>query len=57
MEKKIIPFNKPHLTGKELTYIQEAVEKYGKISGNGIFTQKCQSFFEERWGFKKCVFL
>ena len=39
----MIPFNKPYLTGKETQYIEEAV-KSGKISGNGIFTQKCQHF-------------
>ena len=27
----------------------------GKISGNGVFTKKCQSFFETRYGFKKCL--
>jgi len=50
-----IPFNKPHLTGKELDYIKEAVEVNGHISGNGLFTQKCQSFFAKRYGFKKCL--
>ncbi len=50
----MIPFNKPHLTGKETTYIQEAVES-GKLSGNGIFTKKCQEFFETTYGFKKCL--
>jgi dTDP-4-amino-4,6-dideoxygalactose transaminase len=50
----MIPFNKPYLTGKETQYIEEAV-KSGKISGNGIFTQKCQRFFEERYGFKKAI--
>jgi dTDP-4-amino-4,6-dideoxygalactose transaminase len=49
-----IPFNKPHLTGKELEYIEQAV-KTGKISGDGIFTQKCHHFFESRYGFKKCL--
>lgn len=51
----MIPFNKPYLTGKELLYIKEAVEVHGHISGNGVFTKKCQSFFEQRWGFKKCL--
>lgn len=51
----MIPFNKPYLTGKELTYIKEAVEVHGHISGNGVFTKRCQSYFEERWGFKKCL--
>lgn len=27
----------------------------GKLSGNGAFTKKCQQFFEERYGFKKCL--
>ncbi|MHA3046652.1 dTDP-4-amino-4,6-dideoxygalactose transaminase [Riemerella anatipestifer] len=48
----MIPFNKPYLTGKETQYIEEAV-KSGKISGNGLFTQRCQSFFEDKYGFKK----
>lgn len=50
----MIPFNKPYLTGKETQYIEEAV-KSGKISGNGIFTQKCQHFFESNFGFKKSL--
>jgi dTDP-4-amino-4,6-dideoxygalactose transaminase len=49
-----IPFNKPYLTGNELKYIQEAVD-LGKISGNGEFTQRCQGFFEQRYGFQKCL--
>jgi dTDP-4-amino-4,6-dideoxygalactose transaminase len=49
-----IPFNKPHLTGKEVHYMYEAVNT-GKISGNGLFTQKCQTFFEKRYGFKKAL--
>ena len=50
----IIPFNKPYLTGRETDYIKRAVRS-GKISGNGIFTKRCQSFFEERYGFRKCL--
>ncbi len=50
----MIPFNKPYLTGKETKYIEEAVAS-GKISGNGNFTQKCQKFFEEKYGFKKAL--
>lgn len=48
------PFNKPYLTGHELSYIQEAVN-LGKISGNGEFTRRCQKFFEQRYGFHKCL--
>lgn len=50
----MIPFNKPFLTGKEAHYMYQAVFS-GKISGNGVFTKKCQSFFESRYGFKKCL--
>ncbi len=51
----MIHFNQPHLTGKETEYIQEAVYKNGKLSGNGDFTKRCQHFFEEKYGFKKCL--
>ncbi len=51
----MIDFNLPHLTGNELKYIQQAVEDNHKISGNGEFTKKCQRFFEEKYGFKKCL--
>ena len=50
----MIPFNKPFLTGKETFYIEQAVQS-GKISGNGMFTQKCQTFFENQYGFKKAL--
>src|SRR5512145_1056890 len=49
-----IPFNKPFLTGKETEYIEMAVRS-GKISGNGMFTNKCHDFFQQRYGFKKCL--
>lgn len=49
-----IPFNKPYMTGKETEYIRQAVAS-GKISGNGVFTKKCQQFFEDRYGFRKCL--
>jgi dTDP-4-amino-4,6-dideoxygalactose transaminase len=50
----MIPFNKPYLTGKETQYISDAVAS-GKISGNGKYTQKCQQFFEQKYGFNKCL--
>ena len=50
----MIPFNKPFLTGSETKYIEQAVQS-GKLSGNGVFTQKCQKFFEEKYGMKKCL--
>lgn len=50
----MIPFNKPYLTGKETHYIYDAVST-GKLSGNGKYTKLCQAFFEENFGFKKCL--
>ena len=50
----MIPFNKPFLTGKEAHYMYKAVYT-GKLSGNGVFTKKCQDFFEKKYGFKKCL--
>lgn len=49
-----IPFNKPHLTGKEAHYMYKAVFN-GKLSGNGEYTKRCQQFFHDRYGFKKCL--
>lgn len=49
-----IPFNKPHLTGKEAHYMYKAVFN-GKLSGNGEYTKLCQQFFEEHYGFRKCL--
>ncbi len=50
----MIPFNKPYLTGKETQYINIAVNM-GKLSGNGIYTHKCQLFFEGNYDVKKCL--
>lgn len=50
----MIPFNKPYLTGNEMQYIAEAVAS-GKISGNGVFTQKCQIYFEKKYNLKKVL--
>ena len=49
-----IPFNKPHITGKEIHYINQVISSC-KLSGNGTFTKKCQDFFEFRYNFKKTL--
>ena len=49
-----IPFNKPYLAGKETQYIEQAV-KFGQISGNSMFTKRCHEFFQDRFGFQKCL--
>jgi dTDP-4-amino-4,6-dideoxygalactose transaminase len=53
MENKIT-FNKPHITGFELGYIEEVIRSR-KLSGNAYFTKKCQNYFEVKYGFKKCL--
>lgn len=50
----MINFNQPHLTGKEAHYMYEAVYTC-KLSGNGKFTKACQSWFENRYGFRKAL--
>lgn len=50
----MIPFNKPYCSGRELDYIKEVCGSM-TMSGNGDFTKRCHAFFEERYGFKKCL--
>lgn len=42
-----IPFNWPHMTGKELYYIAEA-HFNGSLAGDGPFTKRCHRWLEER---------
>ncbi len=49
-----IPFNKTYLTGNETVYLKDAVDS-GHISGNGVYTERCQAFIENRYGFKKTL--
>lgn len=50
----MIPFNKPFVNGREMHHLQEALS-VGHLSGNGIYTKKCQRFFEERYGYRKTL--
>jgi dTDP-4-amino-4,6-dideoxygalactose transaminase len=51
---KRIPFNRPHATGKELGYIQEAFAA-GQVSGDGVFTRRCQAWLETKVGCHKAL--
>lgn len=42
-----IPFNRPYLTGKELSNIAQA-HLQGQLAGDGAFTKKCQSWLERK---------
>ena len=50
----MIPFNKPYCSGRELKYIEKVCHS-DTMSGNGEFTKKSQTFFEQKYGFKKCL--
>jgi dTDP-4-amino-4,6-dideoxygalactose transaminase len=49
-----IPFNRPCFVGREQSYIAEAVAQ-GHISGDGLFTKKCQAFLEKEIGACKAL--
>lgn len=49
-----IPFNYPHMTGKELYYIAEA-HFGGKLAGDGPFTRNCHRWIEERTGCRRAL--
>lgn len=44
-----IPFNKPHLTGREFRYIRDAHSR-GWLAGDGAYTKKCQKWIEDTMG-------
>jgi dTDP-4-amino-4,6-dideoxygalactose transaminase len=46
----MIPFNKPFIVGKELSFIAEAVLVNSRTAGDGPFTRKCHAWLEERLG-------
>ena len=49
-----IPFNWVDIQGNELEYIQQAISS-SHISGDGIFTNKCNSLLEKKMGVKKSL--
>lgn len=54
MEMNRIPFNKVSLTGKELEYIQQAIESM-HISGDGLFTKQCHTLLCQVLGVPKSL--
>jgi dTDP-4-amino-4,6-dideoxygalactose transaminase len=49
-----IPFNRPSIIGKEVSYLQEAIRR-GQLSGDGYFTNKCSNLIEDISGAKKAL--
>lgn len=54
MTEKHIPFNWPHMTGKELYYIAES-HFNGRLAGDGPFTKRCHTWLEQRSGSAKVL--
>lgn len=52
VKEPYIPFNQPHMTGKELWYISQA-HANGHLAGDGDFTKKCSTWLEQRTGCRK----
>lgn len=50
----MIPFNRPYMTGRELSYIAEAHSK-GHLSGDGAFTKRCHAWLEELTGASRAL--
>lgn len=50
----VVPFNKPFMTGRELTYIAQA-HAAGHLAGDGIFTRRCAGWLEQRTGALKAL--
>jgi dTDP-4-amino-4,6-dideoxygalactose transaminase len=46
---RYLPFNRPHLTGREFANMQRAVENL-HLSGDGPFTRQCQAWLKDRVG-------
>jgi dTDP-4-amino-4,6-dideoxygalactose transaminase len=49
-----VDFNRPVTLGRELEYIQQAIDN-GHISGDGPFTKKCHTFLERELGVPKAL--
>jgi len=49
-----IPFNQPSIIGRELEYINIAI-KNGHISGDGLFTKRCNIYLENGLGVNKSL--
>ncbi|QOL51471.1 dTDP-4-amino-4,6-dideoxygalactose transaminase [Massilia litorea] len=51
---RTIPFNKPFMTGRELSHIAQA-HVNGHLSGDGAFTKKCHGWMESNTGCQRAL--
>ncbi|MDI6741410.1 MAG: dTDP-4-amino-4,6-dideoxygalactose transaminase, partial [Smithella sp.] len=54
-KKRKIPFNKPFIVGRELSYMQQAVLENSHTAGNGPFTKKCELWLEKNLSCRKAI--
>ena len=47
-----VPFNRPSYTGNEERYVLESMRSE-KMSGDGMFSMRCHSWFQSQLGCKK----
>ena len=50
----MIPFNRPHVSGKEFEYIQQAIDNL-HLSGDGLFTKRCEALLEQELGVPRAL--
>lgn len=49
-----IPYNKPHIVGRELSYVARAIQS-GNAGGDGEFTQQCVELLQKRFGIERAL--
>jgi dTDP-4-amino-4,6-dideoxygalactose transaminase len=54
VSKQPIPFNSPHMTGRELEYIAQARD-LKRMAGGGSFTARCQGWLEQQTSCHKAL--
>ena len=54
MSLPYLPFNRPHLTGREFEYMAQAASN-AQLAGDGPFTRRCQAWLEEQVGCRKSL--
>lgn len=54
-EAMIIPFNRPYVTGNEVTYIDRLLQSGNTIAGDGSYTKKVSAFIESRFGARRAL--
>ncbi len=54
MDRNVISFNRPYMTGRELYYIADAHFK-GRLAGDGPYTERCHQWLEKYSGCQRSL--